>query len=47
MDASNGEILAMVQPSGMTIGKATSKNSNEIMSIKNLKDIIKSVENSN
>lgn len=47
IDASNGEILAMVQPSGMTIGKATSKNSYKTMSIKNLKTIIKSIENSN
>nr|WP_321231241.1 hypothetical protein [uncultured Psychroserpens sp.] len=44
IDASNGEILAFVQPSGLTIGKATNKGSNEIMTIKKLKTIIKSIE---
>lgn len=47
MNASNGEIIALVQPSGITIGKATSQNSYKIMSIKNLKTIIKAIENSN
>lgn len=43
MDASNGDILTFVQPATFGIGGATNKDSNNKMTVKDLKNVIKSI----